>query len=205
MPNKIVDAEGNEHEVLTQEEIDAKVQEAVAAKETEIGNLKTELETAKEALNGASEGTKDWAAARGQIKSLESKIAELNTAKERDKEEFSKEIRNVRTSVFKSQIDSMLDNLSGGDEELKKKIEFRYTQLGVADNEKDAQEKMKDAFLLATGKHAPNMFNVARGVGGDAPTVSQPTSKEVAELGSKFGVTDEDIKKYGSKAQAKKQ
>jgi chromosome segregation ATPase len=215
MPQKIVDAEGKEHEVLTQEEIDAKVQAAVSSKESELksaieekdtrlGSLQSELETAREALDKAGEGTKDWASARGQIKGLEAKIGELEQARNREKEEFSGEIRKVRTAVFQGQVDSMIKNLSGEDEELKKKIEFQYNRLGVADNEKDAQEKMKDAFLLATGRQAPNMFNVARGTGGDAPRVNQPASQELSELGSRFGLSDEDIKKYGNKANAKK-
>lgn len=76
MPKKIIDKEGNEHEVITQEEINelinTKVEEVKSQqesdfnsklneKEEELLTLKQDLETAKEALDIADNGTKDWA------------------------------------------------------------------------------------------------------------------------------------------------
>lgn len=216
MPLKLKNSEGKEIEVATQEEIDAlvsagktevedKYKKEVKERDEKLSTLESDLETAKEALDKASEGTKDWAETRKQIKGLEGQVKTL--AKERDeaKEEFSKEIRSVRTSLFEGQVGSWMDSLSNGDVEVKKKIQFHYNRLkGEIKEEKEAQEVMKDAYLLATGKQAPNMFNVARGFTGEAPRTREPASGEVSDLGKKFGISDEDITKYGAKAQDKK-
>ena len=110
---------------MTEEEIDALVkvesEKAVTAereklqneytqnletKDADISRLTSELETAKEALDKSDEGTKDWAATRNQIIGLEIKIGQLNKEKTDLKEEFSKEVPQVRTSIFQSEVDS---------------------------------------------------------------------------------------------------
>jgi len=226
MPEKIVDKEGKEIEVLTDEEVEALIgeekekavasakeeaekefQEKLAEKEKEVEEMRLRLSAAEETLEKSGEGTKDWAAARAQIKKLETELQ--NLSKERDvlKEEFSQEVRNIRTSIFKSQIDSMIGALAEGDDELKKKIEYHYNRLGGnVDNEQEARETLKDAYLLATGKFAPDPLSVVRGTfSGEAPKTKEPSSQEVIELGKKFGVSDEDIEKYSQKAKQKKQ
>lgn len=217
MPTKIVDKEGKEHEFLTQEEIDAKVNEAVSAKETEltasiserdekITKIENDLKVANEALGNKDQGTKDWAAVRKQVTDLENLLKQEKEGREKDKSDFANQIRDTRTSIFKDQVEEMITNLAGDNKELKEKIEFRYKSLGDAKDVTDAKEKLQDAFLLATGKQAPNSLNVARNPGGGMPPkVNEPASEEVSELGRKFGLSDEDIKKYGEKANAKKQ
>ena len=62
---------------------------------------------------------------------------------------------------------------------------------------------LKDAYLLATGRQAPNMLNVARGFYGEAPKVKQPSSQEMLDLGKQFGLTEEEIQKYSQRAKEK--
>ena len=224
MPIKLKDSEGKEVEVPTQDEINALVEkgkkevedkykdyEAIKNSKVEndkkLSDLNVELESAKEALEKAGKGTMDWAEARKTIKGLEGKISEMEKARTDDQKKFADDLRGVRTSLFSGQVSSWMDGLSGGNKELRDKIEFRYKEIGGegATDEKQAQEKMKDAFLLATGKQAPNMFNVARAMGGDPPKTHEPAAQEVSDLGKKFGVSDDDIKKFSGVAQEKKQ
>lgn len=225
MPEKIIDKDNKEHEILTQNEIDALIKEGsdkavaqakeelersfnekVSAKETELTTLKSELQTAREAMEKAGKGTTDWAEARNLIKTLESKVETLTKERTAEKEQFSKEIRSVRESVFKGQIDAMVENLSGDDKDLKDKLLFHYNRLaGDVNSEKEAAEKLKDAYLLATGKQAPNPLNVARGGGGgNPPRSNEPASQELSELASNFGLKKEEIEKYSKKSQEKK-
>lgn len=224
MPYKLKDSEGKEHEVSTKEEIEALVekgkQEAVektkkeleekfnkdsSEKEKGLKEVQAELKIANEALGKAEEGTRDWANLRKNIQTLENQVTQITKEKDTLKEMFSGEIRNVRTSIFKGQVDSWMDNLAGGDAELKKKLEFQYNRLGSkVESEKEAQEVLKDAFVLATGKQAPNMFNVARGVMGTPPKSAEPITQEVAALAKNFGISDADVTKYSAKAQEKK-
>jgi len=168
--------------------------------------IKTELEAAREALGKAGEGTKDWASARTQIKTLEQNLEKLAKERTEEKENFSKEIRGVRESVFKGQVDAMVDNLSGDDKALKDKLLFHYGRLaGDVNSEKEAAEKLKDAYLLATGKQAPNPLNVARGGhGGFAPKSNELPAKELSELASNFGLSKENVEKFSKVAQEKK-
>src|SRR3990167_903194 len=132
MPTKIKDSEGKEHEVFTQADIDAKVEEertkaveeakkefetSLSKKDKDLKSLQDELDSAKESLENASQGTKDWAEARKSIKILEGKVEILTKEKDELKDGFAKDIREVRTSTFKSTVDSWMDNLSGGDVE----------------------------------------------------------------------------------------
>lgn len=220
MPFKTKNEKGEEVEVYTKEELEAaerkgkeditkelegKHATVIKEKEDKLKTLTTDLESAKEALETAGQGTKDWAEARKTIKTLEGKIEEVSKARDEDNKKFGEDLRNVRTATFKSTVDGWFDSLSGGDAEVKKKLEFHYGRLGkdVVD-EKGAMEVMKDAHLLATGKQAPNMFNVARGFSGEAPKPREQASAEVAELGKKFGISDADITKYSAKVAEKK-
>lgn len=223
MPIKLKDSEGKEVEVPTQDEINALVEKgkkeveekykdydtvkaSMAEKDKKLSDLNTELETAREALEKAGKGTVDWAEARKTIKGLEGKIGELEKARQEDQKKFADDLRGVRTSLFSGQVGGWMDSLSGGNKELREKIDFHYKRVGGdgATDEKQAQELMKDAYLLATGKQAPNMFSVARGVGGEPPKTNEPTTQEVSDMGKKFGLSDDDIKKFGAVAQEKK-
>lgn len=211
---KIKDENGVEHEFLTSEEIDALVEEkkseavaqALQAKDADITKLNDELKIAKEALSGADQGTKDWAAARQQIKDLETKITEGSQERDKLKTEFAGEIRGLRTSFTQDKLNESISALAGNDKGLADKIQFHYERLGGSKgNTKEDTEKLKDAYLLATGKQAPNLFSVARGsFVGEAPEPREGTSREVSELGRKFGVSEEDVKKYSAKAKEKK-
>ena len=224
MPIKLKDSEGKEVEVPTQEEINALVdkgkkevedkykdydelKKGLGEKDKKLSDLQSDLETAQEALDKSGKGTQDWAEARKTIKGLEGKIDALTKERETDQKKFTEDIRNVRTSLFSGQVSSWMDTLAGDNKELREKIDFHYKRVGGegATDEKQAQELMKDAYLLSTGKQAPNMFNVARATGGDAPKTNEPTSQEVSDMGKKFGLSDDDIKKYGGVAQDKKQ
>jgi hypothetical protein len=93
----------------------------------------------------------------------------------------------------------ILSNLSGGDEELKKKIKFQYDRLSdKSDSKESVTKKMNDAYLLAVGT-APSIDVLGRatpagGRGSHAPTVNNgPISSDLAELGKKMGLSDEDM------------
>ena len=100
----------------------------------------------------------------------------------------------------------MIKNLASGDVEVEKKIKFHYDRLaGEVKSEAEAAEKMKDAYLLATGRQSPNPLNVARAFGGQPPKIgNENVSGDVTELGRMMGVSDQDITKYSQKAQEKK-
>ena len=233
MPTTVKDEQGVEHQVHTQEEIDAIAEEksvaavkevttaaetaqadltkiheeALEAKAKEVTGIQSELETAKEALEKEDQGTKDWASARQATKDLTTRLEEAEKGRDEDKKQFAEDIRTARTSVFQGQVTDILDGLAGDDKELREKVQLKFNSLGgdKADDLDAAKGFIKDAFMLVTGKQAPNALSVARGsnVGG-APIITEPASQDVADLGGKFGVTTEDVEKFGAIAAEKK-
>lgn len=198
MPQKVTDAEGKEHTVYTDAEIAELAAGKTKEKDDEIAKLVKELDDLKNS-------DKDWASVRGQIKTLEGNIEKLTKERDEDRTNHANEIRNVRTGLLSGAVDTMRGGLASGDAELDKKIKFHYDRLaGDVTNETEAAAKLQDAFLLATGKQAPNPLSVARGSGGGQPPVQQQqVTQQVTDLGRKFGISDDDIKKFGPKAAEK--
>ena len=92
-----------------------------------------------------------------------------------------------------------LKQLSGGDAELEKKIEFHYKRLGdVAGTKAEITSKLKDAWVLATKKEDDGMNASIYGSGNvgrlNINNQSPKFSAEEQELGSKFGLKPEDFK-----------
>lgn len=198
---KIKGEDGKEYDVHTQEEIDALVTGKTAEKDQKLASLTKELDDLKK-----DPANKDWSGVRNQVEKLEGQIKTITTERDSDRIKYADEIRGVRTGLLSGAIESMTNGLAGGDAEVAKKIKFHYERIGgEVNSEQEAAAKLQDAFLLATGKQSPNPLNVARGSGGGQPPVPPAQQNvQVVELGKKFGISDDDVKKYGPKAAEKK-
>lgn len=95
----------------------------------------------------------------------------------------------------------ILDSRIGDDEELRKKVEHHYARFPEAKDAKTRSEiesLIDDAMTLSTGSRVRNPLTAAMGHSGDAPTPSKPgvITDELAAMGSKMGISKEDIEKY---------
>ena len=161
---KFFDADGNEVEAFTQEELDAKIAEAKAVP-----------------LEKAPEQKKDdelpaWAQAL---------IQQVQT------------LSGNQRSVFVGQIEQSLS----ADERSAFKAKYDSLTTGYDETPEGIRRRAEDAYLLTTGKKfdsSVNMANVVAAAGG--PVVPAPPRKEVDEgFKQVFGLTDEDVNKYGPK------
>lgn len=203
MPQTIKDSEGNEIEVFTQEEIEGQKQEAIEAFKTENPDKTAELAELQEKMREAEEklakvGDKDY-----NFKALEKAKNDAESKLKSFTQEWEGKLQNVKKEVLEGVMsdhkNDTLKQLSGGDAELEKKIEFHYKRLGdVAGTKAEITSKLKDAWVLATKKEDDGMNASIYGSGNvgrlNINNQSPKFSAEEQELGSKFGLKPEDFK-----------
>lgn len=206
MPKTITDPEtGEEIEVFEEEEFDEEVEARLQERleqvkeetrkewETKLREKEEELNRLKSEFEGLDDKDRNFAKLRAQIKDKEKQIEAL-------KEEFSSEIRKLRTSLQEKSVQEMINNLVGSDEELREKVLYHFNRLsGKDDDPEDVQERIKDAYLLATGgANIDPLKQVASG--GRAAAQEEAIDESVKEIGKKmFGLTEEDFEKYAKK------
>lgn len=198
--------DGTEIEVYTADEIEEQKQQAVDDYKTNNPDKTADIEALQETLAEKEielEKMKgkdmNFANLRNQKEAAEKKIEEI-------KGEIDGKISNVKKEVMeevmRDHYSESLKALSGDDKELEKKIEFHYKRLGdVASTKTDIASKLRDAWFLATkptGDDGVNANVFASGGVGRVQIKSQATkiSAEEKAVGAKFGITDEDFKKY---------
>jgi hypothetical protein len=192
MPEKITRDDGTEEEVFTATEVAERETQAAAAVKAELDTTKTELSKVNEDLKKLNDKDHNFSALRSQKEELEKKIAEMGQG-------VTDKIDEVRKAPLNDHGNEILANMSAGDDELKKKIKFQYDRFSdKSDSKESVTKKMNDAYLLAVGT-SPSVDVLGRaapagGRGSHAPIVNNgPISSDLAELGKKMGLTDEDM------------
>lgn len=216
---KLFDKDGNEVEAYTQAELDAKKKEALdeyiknnPSKAAELDKLTKDLEAAnakiKEFEGGNGGGDDD--AQKKRLKDAKTAAEEaLKTATEG----FRKEMDEFKTSFLNGHKTKVLDKLSKGDPELKKKIEFEFDQYSegkkAPTSEVELTERLTKAFTIATGnKPIPNFMDSMSGAGtrgdgknGGSGSAQEPESENSKAMRKALGITDQDVEKFAPPAQ----
>jgi len=209
---KLFDAGGNEVEAFTQDELKAKQQEALDEyiknnpdKSSEIEKLKNDLKEANDKISSGAGG--DAGQAR-RLKEDRDKIeAELNGKIET----LSNDFKTYKESIVGSAKESLLSKLTGGDKDLRAKIELKASNLtGYPDTPEGVAQKFQDAFTLATGnKPTPSMLDGVTGAGARGDGAGKDKVEGMTENGKAmatvFGIKEDSIKKYDDAAIAKAQ
>ncbi len=190
---KFYNEDGTEVEAFTQEEVDAKVQET----NQNIEDLKSQLDQANKDLEELKndDKNKNFENLRKSKKAAEDKVAELEG-------KINNEIGGLKNMIVAKELDQNIKVLADGDEELAKKIKLHYDEmLKPEDDEKKRNEKLGQAYVLATGGKPNNdvMKDVISGAGGPNknPGSNKGFSPDLVGLGAKLGLSPEDFKKYG--------
>ena len=217
MPITHTDTDGNEQEVFTAEELETQKEQAKTDaveqfktdnpdKTAEIEELQGKLDKATEDLTRAGEKDTNFANLRKQKDDAENKLEEFTAGVDEKigtaKEEVKKE---VLEGVMSDHYADILKALTGDDEELKKKVELNYNRLqdpGVTKS--DVTKKLTDAYHLSTIPETEDALNtsvISSGGVSRLKTTSDDKSfsGEEKELGEKFGLSEEEMKKYGNK------
>ena len=216
MPQNITDSTGAEIEVYTAEEIAAKEEEASAKAiadykaanpdQTEkLTELEKQLTTAKDDLAKADDKDQNFAALRGAKEKAEKDLTEFqaNFSKALD-ERLSAFKGDVLGAVQQDHFNETLKAFTGGDDELMKQVKFQYDRIkDVAGTKEEITKKLSDAYLLATATPERNALNTTvLSSGGTSIQMrggaKAPLGADEKELGAKFGLSDQDLKKFGN-------
>lgn len=201
---------GQETEVFTQAEVDAKAKErtekaleefkaANPDRSKEVEKLQSDLVTKeKELADAVNAGDKD-----GQVLRLRQERDEAKRIADEAMSGLDKKLDDFRKEITGDTKEELLSKLSKGDADLKKKIEYEFDRyLPNANTKKDVEERIAKAYLLATGtKPIPGILDGITGSGDRGNGSYKPTGKkewnqnEIA-IGNTLGITDEDRKAY---------
>ncbi len=212
---KIKNADGTESEVFTPDEVTAKLAEkekeingAWEQKHTEIATKLDSAVADKQKLEADLAKAGQGGAQNENFKTLKEALDKKDT-----------EINALRTEVQTSEAnrlnehrDAIIKSFVGNDKELEKKIllNFNDTLKGVtAKTREEISKKLESAIKLSVENIAPSVLQNAMNGGGGPGFIPNHgngpvefTAAEIA-LGNKFGITDEDRKKYGPKLKTK--
>lgn len=212
---KLFDKDGNEVEAFTPEELETKKKEALDAyikenpsKKDEFEKLQADLKTATDKLAEIESGGGDDA----QKKRLKDEKKAAEDALKTVTDGFRKEMDEFKSGFINGHKTKVLDKLSKGDPELRKKIELEFDQYSEGKkapaNEMEITERLTKAFTLATGnKPAPNFMDGAAGAGargdhasgGGKGGATEETENSKA-MRKALGITDKDVEKFTPEA-----
>lgn len=210
---KYFDESGNPVEdVFTKEELETKNQEAIDNYIKENPDKSEELDTANKAVEEANNKIKELEEDGGgddeQKKRLIKEKKDAENSLEGVVKNFTKQINDMKEGFVSGAKTKMIEKLSGGDEELKKKIEHEYDFISEGKdspaNDVDVQDRLTKAFTLATGaKPEPNFMDgmVNAGGKGNNDDGGAGGNKEEENNNSKnirkvLDISDEDVKNY---------
>lgn len=183
---KFKNENGEEFEAFTQEELDAAKKAAVE----EAGKVwATEKATLEDNLKKEQDKDKNF----GKLK--EDADTKINA--------LTKELTDLKTTVTGNVKNDLLAKLSGGDKEIKDKIELEYGKFaGEANSKEEIETRMLNAFRLAVPDVNPGTLeNAFSWVGARSKstttTTTQPTETE-KKIGENLGVSEADRTKYDS-------
>lgn len=222
MKIKQTNTEGVEEEidVMTQEEVDAKLAAEKAVLEESHKNSLAEKETAFQAL-ATEKSTLEAKIKQAEIDGMKEDhpnfkiLKEALNKKDEDIKAIKSELDNDKKQRVNEEMESKIKIASKGNVELEKKIQYHLekTLSGLkSDTKEERQVKLEAAFKLASdGSSAgPGIFDGGidgsrGGSGGSsdgAPSGVEFSAREKA-LGAKLGISAEDYKKYANRVSKK--
>jgi len=212
---KLFDAQGNEVEAFTPEELKAKQDEAIAEhlknnpdKSGEVDKLKKDLDEATKKLKeaedgGMSEGQK--ARLKAAKEEAEGKLTETVAT-------LTKEIADLKETFTSGTKNKVLSALSKNDPDVKAKIELKYASLMKTGDYKSDEEGITQALteaatLVIGSKPVPGFLDNISGAGergaGGNPKGDVPESENSKAMRTALGIKDADAAKYEGKLDIK--
>lgn len=206
MPTKLFDKEGNEVEAYTKDEIETQKTEALESykkanpdTKDQFTKLQKELDDTKVLLEKAEKG--------GMSEGQKDRLKKAADEAEQRLKDFEKttndKIDSLKASIVEGPRRKLIERLSGGNAEMKEKIELKLKSLtGYEASEEGVTKQVVDAYTLVMG-NAPKP-EVLDGIGsaggrgnGGGPEKNQPVTENSKKIQGAFGISDQEAEKYG--------
>ena len=135
-------------------------------------------------------------------------LEQMNKGKSGDVgNELRKAFEKMDTSdfqIFGEIMKEAIKKMSGGDEELEKKVKFYYDQFATPDEDTDEkrEERVKNALTLATGAKPVNPLggSAISSAGGATPGIPAGGQDKISEgakdVAGKLGISEKTLKKH---------
>lgn len=201
------DENGNEIEAYTPDEVQAKLEEireetleaANITRDEEVSDLTAQLQAKEKELEEFKSKTSNMSGnLSGQRQVIEAKEKEAEELKKRlaDVEAMSGHAINlIKEKTLQERIAAIAP-----DEEVAKKVKHYYSQFtGEPKDEKEIDERIKNAYVLATNGMSQSVINSAVMSSSSSMAIpnsitSEKMTAEQLDLARKLGITDEDLK-----------
>lgn len=214
---ELFDKDGTAVEALTPEEVDEKLNEAReqaieetnSAREAEFERLRTQidekdtsLQTAQAELEAEKSKDKNLAGQRKVIESKEKEIADLKKGLDELGTKLDTSLQALTSKERVSMVNGMIKTFAGSNSALSEKIRFFYDQFkGDPKDDKEMEDRVKNAFVLAGGGQRMSIGSEIIGAGAGAPTIVNPSGEklkpEATGVAKNLGITDQELKKHG--------
>ena len=191
---------GEDIEAMTPEEAEAETQKKIIEErakwdatnpdKAEVIKLQDELASEK--------------AERAKLENKDTNFSNLRKSKEESDTKIAsleKSISDMKANSEQTIVNDAISLFVGNDEEMKKKVQFHFDRIVDKPTDKSGlQKKVKDAWNLAVGENRPSPLDSLSSSGGPLPMTAFPServklSESAKSVATKFGITDEDIKK----------
>jgi len=184
---KLYTEDGDEVEAFTKDEFDAEVSKATQEKETKASELEKTIADLNEKLKGGENKETNFKALRDAKDKAEGELSGV-------KDEFTKQINELRSELNAGKIKEKISSIAGGNEETIKKIEHFYNSFQAPkDGEQDM--RLENAIKLAGVQPKSNMNGLGSGVGNPAGVGGKTNfTDEQKDLASKLGIKPEELK-----------
>ena len=205
MSQIIKNDDGTEVEVYTAEELEQQKNDAIEQFKTENPDKTGELTTLQEELQSAQSELEKLRSVDKSVTHFKKEAQEAQKKVEEITKDIDAKINSVKREVFegvmKDHSNEIVSSLSGGDDELKKKLQFEFdnTLKGVIPTTKEEISKKWEAAYTLVTKEAPDAVNMSVYSSGGVGRIKigggeQKFSAEEKDLGAKFGLKEEDFK-----------
>ena len=221
---KLFDESGNVVDALTQDEVNAKleetrlfaIEETNKLREEEISDLTTqseakeqELEDAKRELEAEKSKDKNLAGQRGVIEQKSKEVQVLQEQVAGLTKTIETKFSEQDTKNLNKTASTLISGLAGGDKNVVDKIKFFYDSFKPIDAtnktseqvEEEVKQRVNNAFIIVSGGVKPynllnsNVIAAGRGVMPINPT-GEKLSEGGAAVAAAFGVTPQDLAKH---------
>lgn len=194
MPTVLYDAEGNEKQVPTEDEIKAMVSEK-----------ETELTTVKEKLAKLENKEFNFKRLKDMTDAEKEKLSGIELDLKQKQEKLEEDQKAFIEDQVKERKEYAFTSLAGDDKDLRAKLEFHFKRLDPdkpATTQEAIMARAREAYTLATGNSVQTRSQLSgamglQGTGMKAKAQNDITADpEAMELAAKMGVSKEDIEKY---------
>lgn len=214
MPTTIKDADGNDLEVFTADEVKAQNEAALTKYQEEHPDQSSAIQAANDAKAAAEKALADAVAAGGgdtKDENIKALRVGLKAAEDKAIQVETKalaEIAALRNAPTQEYRGELLGTVAQGDAVLKEKIEIKYASLaGMPETTKaEVRARMEEALKLAIDNYRPGMFDGGvsgmgvRGNGGMPQTGDKVhVTENGAAIAAALGITNEQAIKFAPK------